>query len=207
MEMDMRYHTRIPVAVLAALCLPILAAPASAEAVERGGGELRVGVGAAPVQTLFELFSDIALAAASVGTIEPSTESEHPAGFVEYTRPMGERSRMIVHFNINSYQKEYVVKSTGQLAGQVSDDFYTLMLGAKHYYVRTDGFGLYLDAMAGLSLLSSTSDIDGIETENHTLLAYQFTPLGMRIGGAAALDLSVGLGYKGILAVGFDYEF
>ncbi|MBC8425922.1 hypothetical protein H8E07_17560 [bacterium] len=200
----MRNRNRTPVALSTALCLLILAAPAAAE---RNGGEFRVGVGAAPVQTLFELFSDVTVAALFVGELEPSTESEQPAGFIEYVRPMGERSRMIVHFNINSYEKEYVWKDTGQLAGKVSDDFYTLMMGAKHYYVRTNSFGLYLDAMAGLCLLRSTTDIDEVETDNHTLLAYQFTPLGMRIGGAAALDLAVGLGYKGILSVGFDYEF
>lgn len=203
----MNIRTRIPMALLTIICLLGPALPARAEAVDRGGGELRVGVGAVPVQTLFELFSDISTAAVTLGQLEPSTETKHPAAFVEYTRPMGERSRLLLHFNVNSYEKEYTVESTGDLAGEVSDTFYTLMMGAKHYYVRSGNFGVYLDAMAGLCMLSSTTDIDEVETDSNLLLAYQFTPLGLRIGGAAALDLAVGLGYKGILSVGLDYEF
>ncbi len=144
----MRYRNHIPHTLLIVGCLLILAlaTSAGAETVERTGGEFRVGVGAAPVQTLFELFTDITMAAVSLGTLDPSTESEHPTVFAEYVKPMGERSCLIVHFNIASYEKEYLIESTGQLAGKVSDDFYTLMLGAKHYYVRSGNFGLYLDA-------------------------------------------------------------
>jgi hypothetical protein len=205
----MRRRYASPAILLMTVCLliPAVVTPAAAAAVERSGDELRAGVGAAPVQTLLELFTDIATAAVTLGTLEPSTESKHPAAFIEYAKPMGERSRMLVHFNVNSYEKEYTVESTGDLAGKVSDTFYTLMFGAKHYYVRSEGFGLYLDAMAGLSMLRSTTDIDEVETDDGFLLAYQVTPLGMRIGGAVALDLAVGLGYKGILTAGLGYEF
>jgi len=61
--------------------------------------------------------------------------------------------------------------------------------------------------MAGISMLRSTTDIDEVEADDSILLAYQFTPLGLRLGGAAALDLAVGLGYKGILTIGVGYEF
>lgn len=205
----MRYPNRSASAVLVAGCLATLltSTPSTAAVVDRAGGELRAGIGAAPVQTLFELFTDITMATLSFGALEPSTETEHPAAWVEYVRPMGERSRLIAHFNIASYEKQYLVESTGALAGEVSDTFYTFMLGAKHYYVRTGGFALYLDAMAGLSMLSSTTDIDEVETDSNVLLAYQLTPLGVRLGGAAALDIAVGLGYKGILSVGLGYEF
>jgi len=205
----MRHANRTKSLALVTGCMAILLAstPSTAAVIDRDGGELRAGVGAAPVQTLFELFTDITMATLSFGTLEPSTETEHPAAWVEYVRPMGERSRLIAHFNIASYEKQYLVESTGALAGEVSDTFYTFMLGAKHDYVRTGGFALYLDAMAGLSMLSSTTDIDELETDNNVLLAYQFTPLGMRLGGAVALDIAVGLGYKGILSVGLGYAF
>ncbi|MBU0741318.1 hypothetical protein KKG45_09175 [bacterium] len=194
-------------ALITACVLAVAASAARAEIDGRTGGEFRAGVGALPVQTLFELFTDITMATLSIGTLEPSTETERAAAFVEYAKPMGERSRLVAHFNIASYEKEYLIESSGQLAGRVSDDFYTFMLGVKHYYVRTGSFALYLDTMAGVSMLHTTTDIDELETGDTFLLAYQFTPLGMRLGGAAALDLALGLGYKGIVSIGLGYEF
>lgn len=202
-----RYRTANTMLIVGCLLAVAAATPASAESVARTGGEFRAGVGALPVQTLFELFTDITLATLSFGTLEPSTETKHPAVFVEYVKPMGERSRLIAHFNMASYEKKYLIKSSGQVAGQVADDFYTFMLGVKHHYVRTGSFALYLDAMAGVSMLRSTTDINELETDDSVLFAYQFTPLGMRIGGSAALDLALGLGYKGLVSIGVGYEF
>jgi len=191
--------------VCVALMMMLIVSTTTAE--DRNGGEFRGGLGAAPVQTLFELFTDITMATLSFGTIEPSTETENAALFVEYVKPMGDKSRLITHFNYTSYEKHYVIRSSGQTAGNVTDDFYTFMLGVKHYYVKTSSFGLYIDIMGGVSILRSTTDIDELETDNAYLIAYQVTPLGLRIGGAAAVDLAVGLGYKGIVTLGVGYEF
>ncbi len=197
-------HRRLTV-VCVALIMILIASPAVSE--DRTGGEIRAGLGAVPVQTLFELFTDITLATLSIGTIEPSTESENTTLFVEYVKPLGAKSRLITHFNYTSYEKQYVIRSSGQIAGDVTDDFYTFMLGVKHYYVKTSSFGVYIDLMGGVSLLRSTTNIDELETDNAYLFAFQVTPLGLRIGGATAVDLAVGLGYKGIVTLGLGYEF
>ena len=192
----------ITITILASV---LFVAPLSAA--EDMSSEIRVGVGAAPVQTLFELFTDITLATLSFGTIEPSTETENAALFFEYVRPMNDKTLLITHLNYTSYKKQYVVRSSGAVAGDVTDDFYTLMLGVKRYYVKTGSFGLYMDLMGGVSMLQSKTDIDEVETDNEMLIAYQVTPLGMRLGGKAAVDIAVGLGYKGIVSLGVDYAF
>ncbi len=210
----MRYRNHTASAVLLAVGLLITTATTGAHAETIMGetnlqtsGEFRTGLGAAPVQTLFELFTDLTTTALLLGSIEASTDSKHPAAFVEYVRPMGERSRLIAHFNITSYEKTYIYTNSGEEAARINDDFYTFMLGAKHHYLRTGSFALYLDAMAGFSMLHSTSDNDELETDGSFLLAFQVTPLGMRIGRTVAIDLALGLGYKGLLTFGVGYEF
>ncbi len=195
---------------LIAILLLALALPATAAATTDGQAdrsELRVGVGAAPVQTLLEFFTDITLATLSFGTIESSTESENAALFAEWTRPLNDRSSLIVHANYNRYEKTFTISGSGAEAGALTDEFYTLMLGVKRYYVRSDSFGLYIDLMGGVCMLRESSDIDEMETENATLLAWQVTPLGLRVGKGVALDLALGLGYKGLLSAGVDIAF
>ncbi len=194
-----------PGALIVLLAMVLFASPLSAA--ENGAAELHVGVGVAPVQTLFELFTDITLATLSFGTIEPTTETENATLFVEYARPMGDMSQLVMHVDYTRYQKRYEVQSTGTVAGNVTDDFYTLMLGVKRYYVRTGSFGLFLELMGGVSMLQSQTDIDELETNSSVLIAYQITPLGLRLGDRFALDLSVGLGYKGIVGLGASYAF
>ena len=185
----------------------ILSTTAPAAGLDAPPPEFRAGIGAVPAQTLLELFTDLTVTALSFGTIAPDTETKNATVFAEWTRPTGARTSLIVHANYARYEKSYKIEGSGSYAGDITDDFYTLMLGLKRHYVLTRGLAIYGDVMVGACLLRSSTDIDEVETQNKAMVAWQVTPLGLRFGEKIALDVAAGFGYKGLFTVGLDVAF
>ena len=196
-----------PLLLLTNLLIWTGAAPATAGPLDETRSELKVGVGLVPVPTLVELYSDIIVTAISLGSVSVDTETKNVSLFAEYSRSVGTRTDAVAHFNYNRYEKTYASDNTHQAVGTITDDYFTLMFGLKQYLGRHESFALYMDLMAGVSLLHPSSDTDDLEASDETLFAYQFTPLGLRFGKDLALDFSLGFGYKGLLMVSAGYSF
>ena len=180
--------------------------PLSADS-RKGATEVSIGVGVFPVPLLFELTTDIALAGLSLGTLEPSTESKGTPLYLECSRFVGENTRFTGNFNFARFEKEYEIAGTGETAGAVTDDFYSILVGINYHYLRLNGLELYLGILAGGAVLRSSATIDEVEVENEFLPAHQLNALGVRAGGRNALDLSIGIGYKGLLTAGLVHRF
>ena len=71
----------------------------------------------------------------------------------------------------------------------------------------------YSGAMAGpafrhfASRVSKGGNSDAFPHDDDTLLAYQFTVIGMRTGGRVGFVLEIGYGFKGIVSTGLSYKF
>jgi len=173
----------------------------------KGKGEISIGVGAFPVPVLFELTTDIAMAGLSLGTLDPTTESKGTPLFLEYSRFLTEKTRLTGNFNYASFDKEYEVAGTGVTAGTVEDDFYSFLVGVNYHYLSTRAFDLYIGILGGGAILRSSTTIDELEVTSEFLPAYQLNALGIRLGGRTAADLSLGVGYKGLLNLGLVHRF
>ena len=190
-------------AALVVLILATLAVP-SADAAE---SEFRVGVGFVTAQTLFELINDVVVTGATIGAIEPETETKSPAFFLEYSRYRSEKTRLTLHVNMTSFETDYLARSSGEALGTISDDFYTAMIGVSRMWANDGTLGFYSGLMLGATMLRTNADFDGVATDNTTLLAWQITPLGFRIGGDLALDVAAGVGHKGLFSFGAGMRF
>lgn len=171
------------------------------------GPQFVLGVGLAPAPTLIELFTDVTVVAASLGSVEVETESDDLAWFAQYVHPVTERASFIAHFGTTRFEKTYTSDSDSDFLGTVTNRYYSLLIGAKSYYARTATFSLYGDVLLGATLLHASSDTPDLASDDKTLLGFQITPLGLRVGNEVAVDVSAGFGYAGMLMVSVDYSF
>jgi hypothetical protein len=171
------------------------------------GPEIKVGVALAPLPSVAEVMSDFMVTVVTLGSVEAETEADHVALFTEYTQPLTERGSFVAHLSYTSFDKIYTSGSSGDLVGKVTNHYYTLMLGSKVYYVREGHLSLYGDVMLGVTLMDPSSDTEDLAADGEQGLAFQITPLGLRIGKDLALDLSLGFGYKGVVMASANYAF
>lgn len=171
------------------------------------GPEFRLGVGAAPVPTLLEVFSDVWAVTTSLGSLSAETESSDLALFAEYAHPLARKTHLVFHFGYASYEKTYRVRSSGEVLGKVTNRYYTLLAGPRQYYALLDSFGLYGEFLLGFSQNDASSDTDALGTDGATHGGYQITPLGLRVGRDTAFDVSIGFGYKGVFVASVNHVF
>jgi hypothetical protein len=68
------------------------------------------------------LINDVVVTGATIGAIEPETETKSPAFFLEYSRYRSEKTRLTLHLNMTRFETDYLVRSSGEALGTISDD-------------------------------------------------------------------------------------
>ncbi|HMP94076.1 MAG TPA: hypothetical protein PKD90_14430 [Phnomibacter sp.] len=82
-----------------------------------------------------------------------------------------------------------------------SDRFLTIMPRADFKYLNKDNIQLYGSLAAGLSLLKSSGNNSAA---TGTTFAYQFSPIGLRVGKNFGFFTELGFGFRGLVMAGLS---
>lgn len=107
-------------------------------------------------------------------------------------------------FLVNANQSNVTYTSPGA-AVKGYDMKYTSIMGRFDiHYINFHHFKLYGSGAVGASWRSASS---GADQAKKTGLAYQFTPIGVAVGGTLAAWAELGFGYRGVLSAGVAVRF
>jgi hypothetical protein len=94
------------------------------------------------------------------------------------------------------------------IVGDFREKNYVGAVELDYHWVMRPGFQLYSGAGFGVKVRSGTYT-DGSETvtETKALPAFHLNAIGLRVGKKVGLFAELGIGYKGILAIGVNGQF
>lgn len=88
-----------------------------------------------------------------------------------------------------------------------TNEYHTLMADMTQYWKKGKWVNLYSTLGLGACFFSKTYPKYPERYEQHIRLAYQITPLGIRVGKALSGFAEIGYGYKGVFCGGLSYRF
>lgn len=102
-------------------------------------------------------------------------------------------------------QNKQDVKISGSVAGELTDNYFTLMPAVKFDWLRKRHFGMYSKLAAGATLHRQATDKD---SESTVHVNWQATPLGLEAGSLEVRGFAeLGLGEQGFIVGGIRYRF
>ncbi len=164
------------------------------------------GIGTLSAPELVHKFVDIWLTNLSAGYVNSDTRSSTPALTLGYQIFSSENFSAGISVTYEVLKKD--ILSGSRTAGDNSASFLSPMGELRLEYVSKESFGMYLDLGIGACFLTNTAKYDGREESvSKTILAAQFTPVGLRIGNKFRVHLGLGLGMKGTFTASAGMRF
>ena len=177
----------------------------------RHSGELSVSYGVLGMQQILDFYSDIFLDIMGGVITTNNTDAVGPVT-VAYTHAFSDVVSLGVEANVVRLVKDCDVNiANTKTPFTVTNMYYSLMPRLDLTWLRAGAFTCSTSLAAGVLHLTQTSDPSKIE--NHTIaevtdtyVAFQVTPLRLRIGGTVGGFVEIGLGHRGLLAGGLSVQ-
>lgn len=178
---------------------------------QRGGDgasrhEFKIGIGIASapqVSGMAEVLSDENIFGSAV-TSESELSAVFHLNYNFYLQPRWDIGVSVVY----ELQKHSQVLDRPVLLGAVkyNDAYYSLLLGSRYHWLQQGVIDLYSGGDLGYSYahrgVKEQTGVIQFSGKNSGGLAYQVTPIGMRIGKTFNGFIELGYGYKGLLVLG-----
>ncbi len=190
------------------LTLIILPWTASAQQEDRPPtGELSVSYGVLGMQQILDFYSDIFLDIMGGVITTNSTDGLGPVTLA-YSHRMSDVVSLGVEANVVQLTKECDVNLSGTTYPfTVKNMYYSLMPRLDLTWLRSGVFTLSTSISAGVLYLSQKSDPSKIKDQSiaevtDMYMAFQVSPLRVRVGGRVGGFLEIGLGHRGMVLGG-----
>jgi len=156
-----------------------------------------VGMGTLTVPEIVHKFVDIWITALSAGYANSDTRTGTPPLTLGYQFYSSDNFSAGLSVTYEVLKKD--ILSGSRNAGTNDASFLSTMGELRLEYVSKESFGMYLELGVGACFVNNTAKYDGKEdSADRTILAAQFSPVGLRFGNKFRVHLGLGLGMKGL---------
>lgn len=174
---------------------------------EKGTNEIGVGAGIFTSNDLLFATETIVLDIAGMGTMEYKNQKSGPAIYLNYKKAIKNNWFFYADGAYQTIKEE--LYSDNLKIGDISNTFLTVGFGTEYHYVHAEWFQMY----SGLSIAYSsesekyTGATSGIDDASRSFFNFHVNAVGLRLGKALGANLELGVGYKGIVNLGVNYQF
>lgn len=127
--------------------------------------------------------------------------------FLSFTHPISGRISSGASIGANKITSDIVLNN--QVVGILNRQLYTLAIESDFIYFKRPNFQLYAVAGYGYTFGNDEYFTDSGESDSGFIgfMAFQVSPIAIKVGNKLALFTELGFGYKGIANFGFMYGF
>ncbi|MDD4819478.1 MAG: hypothetical protein PHD21_01395 [Flavobacteriales bacterium] len=162
--------------------------------------EISVGYGFAPVQDMFGTLETIV----SFGLFTRENSTSIGAISAGYSYHVSKVVSLGATYAFSSGESD--LYTAGSFSGHVKQQFHAVMAMGKFNWLNRKSFTMY--SKVGIGVLLSSCDGDNKELDqNSTMVAFQWSPLGMEFGNDIAGFVEMGMGNCGFLQAGVRFRF
>lgn len=155
------------------------------------------GIGTLSAPEIVHKFVDIWITALSAGYANSDTRTGTPPLTLGYQFYSSDNFSAGLSVTYEVLKKD--ILSGSRNAGTNDASFLSTMGELRLEYVSKESFGMYLELGVGACFVNNTAKYDGKEdSADRTILAAQFSPVGLRFGNKFRVHLGLGLGMKGL---------
>ncbi|GJQ31459.1 MAG: hypothetical protein HBSAPP04_02980 [Ignavibacteriaceae bacterium] len=155
------------------------------------------GIGTLSAPEIVHKFVDIWITALSAGYANSDTRTGTPPLTLGYQFYSSDNFSAGLSVTYEVLKKD--ILSGSRNAGTNDASFLSAMGELRLEYVSKESFGMYLELGVGACFVNNTAKYDGKEdSADRTILAAQFSPVGLRFGNKFRVHLGLGLGMKGL---------
>lgn len=177
---------------------------------EKNTQELTLGYGSATSNELQDFFSEFTLIIVTGGTLTSRNQKYSGASYINYSYAIKDNFMIGLEAAYERITKDTYVSKT-KVADQTNNAL-SMGASARYNYISNPKFRMYFGLAAGYITVQAKSEpVKGsgykAEKGNTGQFGYHITGLGFRYGKKAAVIGELGFGYKGILNIGFNYQF
>lgn len=172
--------------------------------------KLTFGAGLFTLQEVDKVVSTISVEKENILNFNLNQSQYSPVYFVEFGSYI---LNGIVNLSANaSYSKftedyVYTLNTIGE-STTIDNNYYSLMFGTNIYYLGPIHLvELYSGGYIGAYVSKSSSDLEGIQIDQNSELAYHINALGVRVGKSIGAHVEVGYGFLGIVNFGLSAQF
>lgn len=170
--------------------------------------DLTASYGFATSYQIMDVIEDVLVATFSFGTYEKEDYNYSGALFVSYKYAPSYRINTGVALGIDRVSGDLIQNDVKY--GDFTESHTTLALEADYRWVKQEVIQFYTMLGLGYTLNTETGSYNTTgqtDTETSSNVAFQVTPIGMRIGRKLGGFAELGFGYKGIMNFGLSYRF
>lgn len=155
------------------------------------------GIGTLSAPEIVHKFVDIWITTLSAGYANSDTRTGTPPLTLGYQFYSSDNFSTGLSVTYEVLKKD--ILSGSRNAGTNDASFLSAMGELRLEYVSKESFGMYLELGVGACFVNNTAKYDGKEdSADRTILAAQFSPMGLRIGNKLRVHLGLGFGMKGL---------
>lgn len=169
----------------------------------KGKTEIYGGYGIANAQDIITGLSNMLAVTLLPGMVKRVDISGGGAVFGGVDYYVSDRTAVGLQVNYASYDQTY--QMSNESTSKMSTKYTTFMAHSKINWVNKTSFQVYTAVAGGISAISGKNQDD--EKKTRASVAFQISPVGVRIGNNIAFFGEFGVGFQGILSGGLSVRF